>query len=256
MTFTHDSTGTRADQWEQDPRTASLSAADPDLASGTVDRLVVVAAHPDDESLGAGGLIHRAHRTGVEVVVVVATDGEASHPASPTHRPVDLARVRRTEVTDAVHLLAPHARLACLGLPDSRLGEHVEVVTGALVDVVGDGAGCLVVAPWRNDGHTDHEAAGRAAAAATSGTAARLWEYPIWFWHWGRPDEAPWADLRVVVLDAEERVARARAQDAHRSQVAALSDRPGDEALLSPELLAHFTGPRERFVVPRGLMAD
>ena len=52
-------------------------------------RLIVVAAHPDDESLGAGGLIAEAAALGVPVTVVVATLGEASHPDSP--RKIDCA---------------------------------------------------------------------------------------------------------------------------------------------------------------------
>ena len=43
-------------------------------------RLVVVAPHPDDEVLGAGGLLQYMGRVGVEMVVVAVTDGEASHP--------------------------------------------------------------------------------------------------------------------------------------------------------------------------------
>lgn len=42
---------------------------------------------------------------------------------------------------------------------------------------------------------------------------------------------------------------RARALAHHRSQTEPLSDRPGDEALLTPGFLAHFAGPTERFVV-------
>nr|WP_272917768.1 bifunctional PIG-L family deacetylase/class I SAM-dependent methyltransferase [Nocardioides flavescens] len=216
---------------------------------GDVRRVVVVAAHPDDESLGAGGLVHRAHALGVEVVVVVATDGEASHPHSPTRTPADLARVRREELREAVHRLAPRARVHHLGLPDGALGEHRDALTAALVETVGDGRGCLLVAPWRRDGHADHEAAGTAAATAAARTEADLWEYPVWFWHWGRPDQAPWDDLRVLDLDPDERLAKAAAQAAHRSQVEPLSDQPGDEALLGPGLLSHFAGPREVYVL-------
>src|SRR5664279_305672 len=68
---------------------------------GAGDRLLVVAAHPDDESLGAGGLIAAAVARGADVRVIVATDGEASHPDSTTHTPAQLAITRRAEVTAA-----------------------------------------------------------------------------------------------------------------------------------------------------------
>ncbi|MEP6561765.1 MAG: PIG-L family deacetylase, partial [Nakamurella sp.] len=60
-------------------------------------RLVVISAHPDDETLGAGALIATAARLGVPITVIVATAGEGSHPDSPTHRPDQLAVIRRRE---------------------------------------------------------------------------------------------------------------------------------------------------------------
>ena len=39
-------------------------------------RLLVIAPHPDDEILGAGGLIHRVHEAGGAVRVVYLTDGD------------------------------------------------------------------------------------------------------------------------------------------------------------------------------------
>ena len=49
--------------------------------------LVLVAAHPDDETLGAAGLLAIAAEAGAQVDVVVATTGDGSHPGSPTHSP-------------------------------------------------------------------------------------------------------------------------------------------------------------------------
>ena len=48
--------------------------------TGACTRLVVVAAHPDDESLGAGGLIAAARAAGLAVYVVLLTAGEGSPP--------------------------------------------------------------------------------------------------------------------------------------------------------------------------------
>ena len=247
MTFSHDEPGTLAASWTEHPRWPGLAALDLDL--GAFDRLVVLAAHPDDESLGAGGLIARAHRHGLAVVVVAATDGEGSHPGSPTHSRDELAAVRRTEVRDAVRALAPTATTHSWGLPDGALSDRADELLAALVRLVGDGRRTLLVAPWRHDGHTDHEAAGRAAATAAVRTGARLLEYPIWWWHWGRPDRAPWDRLRVLDLDEAESAARARAQAAHRSQTEPLSDQAGAEVLLSASFLQHFAGPRETYVV-------
>ena len=81
-------------------------------------------------------------------------------------------------------VLAPTRELTLLGLPDGSLSTHARSVVEALVDIIGRGGDrTLLVAPFRHDGHPDHEAAGRAAAVTASRTDALLREYPIWLWH-------------------------------------------------------------------------
>lgn len=186
---------------------------------------------------------------GLDVHLVVCTSGEHSHPNSPTHSPEKLAHLRNAEVRAALGELAPEAGLTLINVRDGELAEHEHDLAGLLVRVLGDARRTLVVAPWRHDGHPDHDAAGRLAATAAHRTGATLWEYPIWWWHWARPDEAPWPDLRQLALPGEARERRARALQHHRSQTEPLSDLPGDEALLQPRFLEHFTGSSERFLV-------
>ncbi|MGN6300380.1 MAG: PIG-L family deacetylase [Angustibacter sp.] len=234
VTFRHDEPGTPEATW------AAWDALR-DLPKITADTpLVVVAAHPDDETLGAGGLLALAARAGAEVHVVVATDGEASHPGSPTYSATDLARWRAKEVEQAVALLAPDAHLHLLHLPDGALDRHEEVLAEGLDLLVHNGS--RVVSPWREDAHPDHEAAGRVAARVATTHGAELLEYPVWAWHWGGPGDVrlPWASAVRLPLDGEARSAKARAMREHRSQVEPLSGNPGDEVLLSPALLSHF----------------
>ncbi|WP_457207605.1 PIG-L family deacetylase [Nocardioides sp. P5_C9_2] len=235
--FRHDEAGTPASVWTR--ALAEHPLTEMDLS--TVDRLVVVGAHPDDETLGAGGLVHLAGRAGWEVLVVSATAGEGSHPSSPTHDPVSLADLRRGELERAVARLAGAARIRCLDLPDGSVAEHEDTLVAELVAAVGlAGDRTLLAAPWRHDGHPDHEAVGRAAAVAARRTDARLVEYPVWMWHWGTAETLPWAEARAVRLDDTARAGKRSAVAAHASQVAPLSAEPGDEVLLGPALLAHF----------------
>jgi LmbE family N-acetylglucosaminyl deacetylase len=210
---------------------------------------VAVAAHPDDESLGAGGLLASASRSGLTVDLLCATDGEGSHPDSPTRTPEELAVIRAEEGRRAAAALGINEdRVHRCRLPDGEVSAHQDSLTDRVVELVGSGRGTVIVAPWRRDGHPDHEAAGRAAAAAARRTGADLWEYPVWFWHWGRPDEAPWERLHPFVLDEHAVTAKRHAIGAHASQVAPLSDLAGDETLLPAEMLAHFEGTREHYL--------
>lgn len=247
--FRHDRPGVAPDRWWEHPGRGEVADLDlVDRAGDPLRRVVVVAAHPDDETLGAGGLLAASAARGLVVEVVVLTDGEASHPRSPTHPPASLAQVRREECRRALGHLGDRIALTHLGVPDGAVAEAETACADRLTEQVGDGRGVLLVAPWRRDGHPDHEAAGRAAATAAARTGARLVEYPVWFWHWAEPAEAPWEALVRFPLTAEVLESKRRAVTEHRSQVAGLSDRAGDEALLAEGFLAHFLTPQELLV--------
>ena len=236
--FRHDRPGTAAAAW---PPLVRSHAPDELRLPSSRRRLVVVGAHPDDETLGAGGLIRAAALAGWRIDVVTATAGEGSHPDSPTHRPDALAAVRREELRAAIAILAPSATVTCLGLPDGDVAPHVSELVARLVAEIGmSGHEVLLCGPWRRDGHPDHEAVGRAAAVAAARTDARLLEYPVWLWHWGSEDDVPWAWTTLLPLDDDARAAKRAAIAAHVSQVRPLSPAAGDEVLLGGDLLAHF----------------
>lgn len=196
--------------------------------------VLVVAAHPDDETLGVAGIMARIAMSGGQVYVVVATDGEAAYgDAMP-----ELAALRRAEVAAAMSALCVIEPPTLLGLPDGDLAAHEQVLVDALT-AVGTGARA-VFAPWRHDPHPDHRAAGRAAAGYAAARSCPLWEYPIWMRHWTEPSD-PAVDvsrLRVVELTEREQAAKRRAIGCHRSQIEELSG--GRGAVLPPYVLAHF----------------
>lgn len=240
--FDHRDPGTAESVWADAPE---LIAAQPVRLDG-FDQLVVVAAHPDDESLGAGGLLAAATRAGLPVTVVVATLGERSHPASTTHTADDLRVLRRAEVYQALSHVAPDAVVRLVNLDDGRLGEQQDRLGRALEPLI-SGARTLVVAPWRGDGHPDHRAAGTVAAALAETAGAIMLEYPIWAWHWATPSQLPTELLRFDLTDAD-RGAKVLAVNSHRSQTEPLSRAAGDEAVVAPHFAEHFDRRFEIFV--------
>ena len=247
VTFTHEQAGTDERAWA-----AADWARLPALDLTGVERVLVVAAHPDDESLGAGGLIALAAARRIPVRIVVATNGDASHPRSPTHTPARLAEIRGRELHEAARLLGTGIGVRQLGLPDGALAGAEDTLRADLTATLRElgGPGTLVVAPWQHDGHADHDAAGRAASDAALAAGARLIEYPVWLWHWASPpsDAVPWARMARLELSREVRAAKRAAIRTHTSQVAPLSPAEGDEVLLTPEFLAHFDRSFEVYV--------
>lgn len=240
--FDHRESGTGESVWSAAPELVSARR----LQLEQFDQLVVVAAHPDDESLGAGGLLAAATRLGLPTVVVIATLGERSHPQSPSHTADDLRMLRRAEVFQALAEVAPDAVVRLVNLEDGRLAEQQDRLVTALEPLV-VGARPLLVAPWRGDGHPDHQAAGEACAMVASKLGARLLEYPIWAWHWAVPQQLP-IDLLRFDLAVADIAAKTAAVGAHRSQTEPLSSSVGDEAILPPGIAAHFDRDFETFV--------
>lgn len=250
VSFTHVEAGTSEREWEAAAGWDRVG----DLRLDGITRMLVVAAHPDDESFGAGGLIAMAAARGLQVRVVVATDGELSHPRSRTHPPERLAARRRGEAREAARVLGVHGSPRLLGLPDGELEAHESILVASLSRLLAElgPEGLLVVAPWRGDGHPDHEAAGRAAVAAADTLGVDVLEYPVWLWHWAAPDapEVPWSRMARLPLTGPAQHAKHRAILAHRSQIAPLSAEPGDEALLGHRFRAHFERDFEVYLTP------
>ncbi len=240
--FDHRERGTAESVWSSSAELTSAAGLDLER----FDQLVVVAAHPDDESLGAGGLLATATRLGIAVAVVVATLGERSHPQSPTHTPGDLRVIRRAEVYRALEQVAPTAVVHLLNLPDGDLAAHHDQTVQAVHQAV-LGNRSLLVAPWRGDGHPDHRAAGEAAVAVGAAVGATVLEYPVWAWHWAQPHQLPGRLLRLDMTVADLS-AKSSAVSSHRSQTTPLSDAPGDEAIVSRDFAAHFERAFEIFI--------
>ncbi|HWC79610.1 MAG TPA: bifunctional PIG-L family deacetylase/class I SAM-dependent methyltransferase [Pseudonocardiaceae bacterium] len=201
-------------------------------------RVVVVAAHPDDETLGASGLLQHLHERGAAVELVVATDGEAAFPAMSETERAALGRLRRTELLDSLRAQGmAEAPVHWLGLPDSGLAEHRAELTEALRDLLAGADLCL--APWPGDPHPDHQTVGDVALAAAPLTAHR-WSYPIWMWHWLEPGDRaiPHGQAHTHRMTDSQRKHKAVALTAFDSQ---LRPGPNGEApIVDADMLRHF----------------
>ena len=228
-------------------RSAALRAV-PDCELGELigacNRVWLIAPHPDDEVLGAGGLVARLLHMKRPVTVVAVTDGAASHPRSLRWTPRRLARVRPRESRAALAQLGSGATLLKVGIADGT----VAACHAALLDFLAARmrAGDLALATWRHDGHPDHEATGRATRDACLATGAAFLEYPIWMWHWARPDDSlvPWTRAKKLRLSQAE---MARKRHAIRQFASQLASDAGQPAILPPHVLVRFARPFEVF---------
>jgi LmbE family N-acetylglucosaminyl deacetylase len=212
-------------------------------------RLVVVSPHPDDEVLGAGGLIQVALSQHVLVEVVAVTDGEASHPRSTVATTLNLARVRSAESRLALSRLGWRQPLITrLHLPDGNVSAHRGQLDRALAGILLPDDLC--VAPWRHDGHPDHDVCGESALTACRAVGARMLEYLVWAWHWADPDgfDIPWQQCRRLDLTRRARAHKRWATAAFESQTRALGPDFEDAAVLPAPLMRRFWRSYEVYV--------
>lgn len=205
------------------------------LRCAGVGGIVVIAPHPDDETLGCGALIAAAARRGLRIAVVALTDGDASHPGSKRWPPAGLAALRRAELRRALARLgAPNARLRHLGARDGDAAG-----TASLLHLRATLRGLqpgLVLVSSPADHHPDHRTAARLAASAASALGLPLVHYQVW----------ARADVQKRRPDRHH-AAKRRAIAAHRSQVCDyIKDAPAGFRL-SPKVLANLTLAPEQF---------
>jgi LmbE family N-acetylglucosaminyl deacetylase len=232
-----DRPGTAEEAWGAWPGLRRLPSTDPSAWPSAV----VVAAHPDDEVLGAGGTIAILAAAGARWRLITVTDGEASHPGSD---PAVIGSVRTAESAAALGVLgARQAEVLRLRLPDTAVAAREDELTALLRDLCAGFDVCL--APWEADAHADHEAAGRAARRAGLADGRTVLSYPIWMWHWAKPADprVPWDRACRIPLPAD---VAARKRSAIRAFASQLSDRgPALGPVLPRGIVAHFTRGQE-----------
>lgn len=186
------------------------------------EQLIVLAAHPDDETLGVGAMITQLAAAGVPVRVVCVSDGGAARPGTSPSERLRMETIRRYELRRATNLLNIPPPVP-LGLPDGELPGQEDRITEMLTAILADadpGPTTWCAATWRGDGHPDHEAVGRAASAACALTGSTLLEYPVWMWHWAFPadDAVPWDRAYAVPTSSWAMERKRRAAQCYRSQ--------------------------------------
>jgi LmbE family N-acetylglucosaminyl deacetylase len=215
---------------------------------------IVVAPHPDDESLACGGLIAEARREGLQGKVVIVSDGVGSHPNSKAYPPDRLRSLREEEAKRAgAELGLKPEDMLFLGLPDRFVpceGGEAERAIAAIADCASEiGARSLFVS-WRHDPHCDHEASYRIARKAQRRIGEiRLFEYVVWGHTLPFASEVdPIPGGFRIRLDPETLQKKRRAIAAHRSQITDLIDDDPDGFRFTPSGLARFDLPCEFFL--------
>jgi LmbE family N-acetylglucosaminyl deacetylase len=201
--------------------------------------LVVAAPHPDDEVLGAGGLIQSWVASGQAVTILSVTDGEASDPG---RHGLDL--VRRKELREALRILTPgHVTIERLGIPDGKVRDHANRLRQVLEEYAT--ADATFIAPYEHDGHPDHDVVGRVCTDVAGVAGIAVARYPVWIWHHTDPRAVRSLHWARFSLTGVAQRAKARAVQCFESQLRPASGSP----IVPRHVLKYFQRPFESFVL-------
>jgi len=229
-------------------------------------RCMVVAPHPDDETLGCGATISAKRAAGTAVRVVIVTDGRRSHGPDVVAEEELVARRSAEAVEACAALGVGRSDVVQLGWMDSTLHGRVDELSRCIEGVIADFAPDEVLVPCALESHPDHRAVSGAVRQLLH-SGPRAWqavEYPVdlparaalELLVWGSPAVGPggrpgWARRpaggRPELVAADQRLlaAKRRAILAYRSQTTSLA--PGSPPGLSERDVAKFLRPYEVF---------
>jgi LmbE family N-acetylglucosaminyl deacetylase len=198
----------------------------------TSDRILVVAPHPDDESLGTGGLLQRIFAQRIPVRILFATNGDNNPWAQrywekrwrigPGER-IRWGRRRREEALAALAVLGGEPDCAkFINLPD--LGTTALLMNGSpellssMLDEIQEWQPTVALIPAKFDAHPDHSALSVAFSTALESirrSPMRIWEYLV------HTPRFPITQTPVgLLLSAEEVECKRKAILCHKTQVA------------------------------------
>jgi LmbE family N-acetylglucosaminyl deacetylase len=141
--------------------------------------ILVIAPHPDDETIGCGGALCLHAAKGDRIAVVFLTSGELG---LKDLAPRKARKIRETEARAAARHLGV-ARLEFLRLPDWMVGEQIKRGARLLKPILKQELPEMIYLPHPQDGHPDHQAALPLLRAACRGVrlpAPELRGYEVW----------------------------------------------------------------------------
>lgn len=216
------------------------------------ERVVVVVAHPDDETLAAGSRFDRMD----DLAIVHITDGsprdleDARREGFPTRE--GYAAHRRRELVAAMDALGASPELLCHWHPDKESVLHAAAILDQLAEDIADAA--FVITHAYEHGHPDHDTAAlcvrlaRDRLVAARAPAPGLYEFPIYAMQDGKPvfgrfAPDPDAPETVLPMTADDRARRNAALAAFATQRGLLRFAGGWEERLRPMAPYDFRRP-------------
>ena len=188
-------------------------------------KVLVIAPHPDDETLCCAGTIMNFIEKGDKVKVVIVTDGRYGAPSEELRGTETLVKIRREEAMKALKLLGVED-CEFLNFEDSKVSQKSKEVEEKLAEILKSYNPDVVFAPSPFDSHPDHSEVGK--------IIRKLFPNAYFYLVWG--DKKEGEEVRFEIKDKREK--KVKALNEYKSQI---------EGLRKHLPLEKFTGDYEIF---------
>lgn len=137
------------------------------------DKILIVAPHADDETIGCGGLLSLY---GSQCDILLITDGRLGQ-SDPKKTPIDeLISIRKHEI-ETVSSITSVNNLTCLSIPDQETNKNIQIIMKQDIRKYS-----YVFVPYHLDNHIDHNILMKLfyKMIIRQHSNAKLFEYEVW----------------------------------------------------------------------------
>lgn len=174
---------------------------------------IFLAPHPDDETLGCGGLIADLAKKCWDIQIISITNGEVAYNDIPS-----LKEIRINELSNSIKQLGlSEKNILRLNFQDGKIQEENFELEEKLLPYIS--SGCNLFAPWEKDYHHDHEAVGRVATKLAQNNNIKLYYYFIWTWHHRDLNNLEKLNLKKYILQETTLKRKIKAIECYQSQL-------------------------------------
>lgn len=180
-----------------------------------VDKILIIAPHPDDEILGCAGLIQKSLEENHRVDVIIMSGGGKSHSGCCNITTDELIRNRRSLSKNAAGIIGlPDENLYFLDYPDGNI-DYSNEETKQLKKLMSDINPDMIFIPHQREGWSDHiQTAEIVKKLVTGKESVKIYEYCVWFWYYNYW-HIDWGNARILKMDKEQHLKKISAIDAY-----------------------------------------
>jgi len=189
------------------------------LSFEKLQRVVIIAPHPDDEVFGCGGLIARLVTEESAPYVIVLTGGGGSHRGCCSTLEVDIISARRELTHKAMAILGlPESHLHEMNFADGCIGKGNQEERQKLEALIKEIKPDVLLVPHHGEGWPDHLAA-RELGIELVDKNTTVYEYCVWMWYY-RQKNLDWKNAYTLKTNEDEHQKKLEAIRTYHSALA------------------------------------